>query len=75
MAVIGNLLRNACAFFMRRSFSYNALYSTVFNLYVQTLVANGNAAVEFFIEGTRSRAGKALMPKYGKYRENIDVFQ
>lgn len=65
MAVIGNMLREACAFFIRRSFNNDELYSTIFSQFVETLVVNGDAAIEFFIEGTRSRTGKCLAPKYG----------
>ncbi|KAK6638891.1 hypothetical protein RUM43_007161 [Polyplax serrata] len=65
MAIIGNLLRDACAFFIRRSFNNDELYSTVFTQYVQTLVTDGNGPVEFFIEGTRSRTSKSMFPKFG----------
>ncbi|KAL0269875.1 UNVERIFIED_CONTAM: hypothetical protein PYX00_007463 [Menopon gallinae] len=65
MAVVGKILRDSCAFFMRRSFTTDRLYATVFSQYVQTLVTNGDASIEFFIEGTRSRTAKSLVPKYG----------
>ncbi|EEB19015.1 Dihydroxyacetone phosphate acyltransferase, putative [Pediculus humanus corporis] len=65
MSVIGNLLRDSCAFFMRRSFNNDELYATIFNIYVQSLVIKNDSAIEFFIEGTRSRTSKSLPPKYG----------
>ena len=68
MSVIGNLLRDSCAFFMRRSFSNDELYATLFNIYVQSLVIKNDSAIEFFIEGTRSRTSKSLPPKYGMYK-------
>ncbi|XP_021933901.1 dihydroxyacetone phosphate acyltransferase isoform X2 [Zootermopsis nevadensis] len=65
MWLMGRLLRDSCAFFMRRSFGSDKLYWTAFSEYVQKLVVDGEAAIEFFIEGTRSRTAKSLMPKFG----------
>ncbi|XP_049858288.1 dihydroxyacetone phosphate acyltransferase isoform X1 [Schistocerca gregaria] len=65
MWLMGRLLRESCAFFMRRSFGKDKLYWTVFSEYVQKLVTDGDAAIEFFIEGTRSRTAKSLPPKFG----------
>jgi hypothetical protein len=66
MWLMGRMLRDCCAFFMRRSFGSDKLYWTVFSEYVQKLVTDGEAPIEFFIEGTRSRTAKSLMPKFGK---------
>jgi glycerone phosphate O-acyltransferase len=66
MWLMGRVLRDCCAFFMRRSFGSDKLYWTVFSEYVQKLVTDGEAPIEFFIEGTRSRTAKSLMPKFGK---------
>lgn len=52
-------------FFMRRSFAADPLYWACFSEYVQEIVGNGDQPLEFFIEGTRSRTGKALHPKVG----------
>ncbi|XP_070577208.1 dihydroxyacetone phosphate acyltransferase-like [Ptychodera flava] len=65
MAFVGKLLRNSGAFYMRRSFGSDKLYWAVFTEYVQKLVINGDAPVEFFVEGTRSRTAKSLPPKQG----------
>lgn len=62
--VLGELLRNGGAFFMRRSFKGNALYSTVFKEYVHSLMQRA-APMEYFIEGGRSRSGRLLPPKLG----------
>lgn len=67
MWLMGRLLRDCSAFFMRRSFSNDKLYWTVFDEYVKKLTSHGDAPVEFFIEGTRSRSAKSLMPKFGKF--------
>uniref|UniRef100_A0A9L0JIY1 Dihydroxyacetone phosphate acyltransferase n=1 Tax=Equus asinus TaxID=9793 RepID=A0A9L0JIY1_EQUAS len=65
MKVIGELLRMSGAFFMRRTFGGNKLYWAVFSEYVKTMLRNGYAPVEFFLEGTRSRSAKTLTPKFG----------
>jgi len=51
---------------MRRSFISDKVYWTVFSEYVQKLVTDGDSAIEFFIEGTRSRTAKSLSPRFGK---------
>lgn len=62
---MGSILRKTGAFFMRRSFSGDEFYWDIFKEYMYALVANYHIGVEFFIEGTRSRNFKALMPKIG----------
>jgi glycerol-3-phosphate O-acyltransferase len=64
MPVIGGLLRRGGAFFMRRSFKGNPLYTSVFNEYLHTLFSRG-FPVEYFVEGGRSRTGRMLQPKTG----------
>lgn len=64
MPLIGPLLRRGGAFFMRRSFKGNRLYSTVFNEYLHRLLSRGHP-VEYFIEGGRSRSGRMLAPRPG----------
>ena len=61
---VGGILRMGGAFFLRRSFSGNKLYSSVFNEYLNTLFNRGYS-VEFFPEGGRSRTGRLLPPKTG----------
>ena len=65
MAFISTILRASGAFFMRRSFGSDQLYWALFTEYVHTILINGDRPMEFFIEGTRSRAGKSLNPKFG----------
>ena len=62
--VIGPLLRRAGAFFMRRSFRDDPLYSAVFEEYLDRVFANG-FSVEYFVEGGRSRTGRLLPPRGG----------
>ena len=64
MPVVGSFLRRGGAFFLRRSFGGNALYSAVFNKYLGLMMARGHS-IEYFIEGGRSRTGRLLKPKTG----------
>jgi glycerol-3-phosphate O-acyltransferase len=61
---IGMLLRRGGAFFIRRSFQGDTLYPALVEAYIRKLLAEG-FTIEFFLEGGRSRTGKALPPKYG----------
>ncbi|MDQ7049687.1 MAG: glycerol-3-phosphate 1-O-acyltransferase PlsB [Enterobacterales bacterium] len=60
----GPLLRRGGAFFLRRSFGGNKLYTSVFNEYIYQLMDRG-IPLEFFLEGGRSRTGRLLPPKTG----------
>ena len=64
LPVVGPVLRKGGAFFARRSFRGNALYSAVFSEYMAKLVSGGYS-IEYFIEGGRSRTGRLLQPKSG----------
>lgn len=64
MPLIGGLLRRGGAFFMRRTFKGNPLYTAIFNEYLHTLFSRG-FPVEYFVEGGRSRTGRMLQPKTG----------
>jgi glycerol-3-phosphate O-acyltransferase len=61
---MGHIFRKCGAFFIRRSFKGEKLYSDVFNRYIKALLEEGHP-VEFFIEGGRSRNGKVTAPKTG----------
>ena len=64
LPVIGPILRSGGAFFMRRSFRDDPLYAAVFRRYFSLNLAKG-VAMEYFIEGGRSRTGRLLPPKPG----------
>jgi glycerol-3-phosphate O-acyltransferase len=64
LPVLGRLLRMGGAFFIRRSFRGNTLYTVVFTKYLAAIMARGHS-VEYFIEGGRSRTGRLLQPKTG----------
>lgn len=61
---MGPIFRHSGAFFMRRSFKGNPLYPMVFRTYLRHVMDEG-FPIEFFIEGTRSRTGKLLGPRFG----------
>ena len=73
LPVIGTILRKGGAFFARRSFRGNALYSAVFREYMAQLVAGGYS-IEYFIEGGRSRTGRLLPPKGGTLAMTVRGF-
>ena len=64
MPIVGSILRRGGAFFMRRTFRDNPLYAMVFDEYLHS-VFSGGFAVEYFVEGGRSRTGRTLNPKAG----------
>lgn len=61
---MGSILRKGGAFFMKRTFKNNPLYAHTFAAYVRTILQE-RIPMEFFIEGTRSRSGKLMLPKKG----------
>ncbi|OHU86103.1 MULTISPECIES: glycerol-3-phosphate 1-O-acyltransferase PlsB [Pseudoalteromonas] len=60
----GGIFRRSGAFFIRRSFAGNKLYSAVFKEYLSQLFIKGYS-VKFYTEGGRSRTGRLLPPKTG----------
>ncbi|KAI4214835.1 MAG: hypothetical protein LQ351_002548 [Letrouitia transgressa] len=64
LPVVGSFLQSAGAMWIRRSFGNDALYTTLVQSYIDTLLQNG-FNLECFIEGGRSRIGKLLSPKFG----------
>lgn len=74
MKFVGEMLRMSGAFFIRRSFGGDKLYWSVFSEYVKTMLKNGFAPIEFFLEGTRSRTSKSLTPKLGLLNIVMDPF-
>lgn len=73
MPIIGTILRGGGAFFIRRSFRGNELYSTVLFEYVAELVSRG-VPIEYFVEGGRSRTGRLLKPKPGMLAMTVRGF-
>nr|MDJ0833626.1 glycerol-3-phosphate 1-O-acyltransferase PlsB [Gammaproteobacteria bacterium] len=71
MPIIGRILKGGGAFFIRRSFRDNPLYSAILSEYVRELVQMG-VPIEYFIEGGRSRTGRLLKPKLGMLSMTVD---
>ncbi|EAS00429.1 male sterility protein (macronuclear) [Tetrahymena thermophila SB210] len=64
VTVVHHILRACGAFFTKRNQKENPLYKAIFYEYVQRLLMD-DCMLEFFVEGTRSRSGKMLHPKFG----------
>ena len=73
LPVIGRFLRKGGAFFIRRSFRGTGLYPIVFMKYVDVMMNRGHA-MEFFIEGGRSRTGRLLQPRTGMLSMTVRSF-
>jgi len=73
LPVLGRFVRMGGAFFLRRSFRALKLYATVFNEYLSRILAQGTA-IEYFIEGTRSRTGRLLEPKAGMLSMTVRAY-
>ncbi|GAA5865182.1 hypothetical protein JCM1840_003935 [Sporobolomyces johnsonii] len=74
MPIVGPTLAKCGAFFIRRTFGPDPLYSTVVKDYIEQLLANGKN-IECFIEGSRSRTGKLLPPKLGILKYVCDAVE
>ncbi|MCZ4373913.1 glycerol-3-phosphate 1-O-acyltransferase PlsB [Vibrio diazotrophicus] len=68
----GPIFRRGGAFFLRRSFKGNKLYSTIFREYLAELFSKGYS-VEYFSEGGRSRTGRLLTAKTGMLAMTIQA--
>ncbi len=69
---MGTIFRRSGAFFIRRSFGGDRLYTALLTQYIRALTSEGYTQ-EFFIEGGRSRSGKMLMPKIGLLWTYLDA--
>ena len=72
LPVVGGVLRRGGAFFMRRSFHGDRLYSAVFSEYLYQVFRRGHA-VEYFVEGGRTRTGRLLSARTGVLQMTIDA--
>jgi glycerol-3-phosphate O-acyltransferase len=72
MPIVGTLLRGSGAFFIRREWGDDLLYKTIVEEYIAILLAGGYN-LECFVEGTRSRLGKLLTPKFGVLKIVLDA--
>uniref|UniRef100_A0A915HUA6 Phospholipid/glycerol acyltransferase domain-containing protein n=1 Tax=Romanomermis culicivorax TaxID=13658 RepID=A0A915HUA6_ROMCU len=74
MEFMSEMLRKCGAYFIRRTFNDDEFYKALFTKYVQTQVINGDSTMAAFVEGTRSRTGKSLCPKYGFLSTILEPF-
>jgi glycerol-3-phosphate O-acyltransferase len=72
--VVGPLMRRAGIFFIRRAFKDNEVYKLVLRQYVDYLVEK-RFALEWYIEGTRSRSGKLMPPRLGLLAYVVDAYR
>ncbi|MGQ8366468.1 glycerol-3-phosphate 1-O-acyltransferase PlsB [Glaciecola sp. 1036] len=68
----GPIFRKSGAFFLRRSFGGNKVYTAVFREYLE-LLFNKGYSVKYFPEGGRSRTGRLLPPKTGMLAMTIQA--
>ncbi|XP_050438343.1 dihydroxyacetone phosphate acyltransferase isoform X2 [Adelges cooleyi] len=74
MKIMGNLLKQCGAFFLRRNKAFqNTVYRSALYAYVKHLLVYETAPLQFFIEGTRSRANKSIPPKFGLLKCIVDT--
>lgn len=73
LPLVGGLLRRGGAFFLRRTFAGNPLYTAVFNGYLKEILQRGHA-LEYFVEGGRSRTGRLLPPKGGMLAMTVHAY-
>ena len=69
---LGPIFRRVGAFFIRRQFGGDRLYSATVEAYIRRLIRDGHT-LEVFIEGGRSRSGKTLRPQLGLLSMVLDA--
>jgi glycerol-3-phosphate O-acyltransferase len=71
---MGALLRRTGIFFIRRSFKDDEVYKFVLRQYVDYLVEK-RFPLEWYVEGTRSRSGKLMPPRFGLLAYVVDAYR
>lgn len=72
LPVLGRLLRQCGAFFIRRSFRDDDLYRSVITHYIRLILLRGHP-LEFFLEGSRSRTGFLMPPRFGMLQVTLSA--
>jgi glycerol-3-phosphate O-acyltransferase len=72
--VMGNILKNGGLVFIRRAFQDNPVYKAVLRAYIDYLVEHG-LPLFWAIEGTRSRTGKLVPPRFGLMNWVLDAHE
>ena len=68
---LGALARRAGIIFLRRSFQDNEIYKATFRRYIDYLIAK-RFSLLWALEGTRSRTGKLLPPRFGLFNYVVE---
>jgi glycerol-3-phosphate O-acyltransferase len=71
---IGQVVRRAGVFFIRRTFRDDPVYKHTLAHYIDYLIEK-RFSLEWYIEGGRSRSGKLLPPKYGLLTNVVDAYR
>ncbi len=74
IAGVGYMARRSGAIFIRRSFQDNPLYKLVLREYLAYLLEK-RFPLTWSFEGTRSRVGKLMPPRYGMLKYTMDAMQ
>ena len=70
---LGTLARRAGTVFLRRTFTDDEIYKLVFKNYIDYLVEK-RFPLLWALEGTRSRTGKLMPPRYGLMNYVVDAY-
>lgn len=73
VAIFGSILKGLGAIFIKRSFNNELYTERNLNNYIEFVLTN-KIHFEVFIEGTRSRDGKLLLPKYGILKSLASIY-
>mgnify|MGYP001814907787 CR=1 FL=1 len=68
---LGALARRAGIIFLRRSFQDNEIYKATFRRYIDYLIGK-RFSLLWALEGTRSRTGKLLAPRFGLFNYVVE---
>jgi glycerol-3-phosphate O-acyltransferase len=72
---VSYLFKNSGAFFIKRTgLRFPKIYRAYLSEYIDYILQSGKN-IEFFIEGTRSRTGKVVPPKFGILKYIFESFQ
>ncbi|RLV90643.1 Glycerol-3-phosphate acyltransferase [Spathaspora sp. JA1] len=73
VTLVGEFLKKLGAIFIPRSFNNEAYTERNLNNVIEFLLVN-KVNFEVFVEGTRSRDGKLLLPKYGILKSLVHIY-
>lgn len=74
LPLLGRILRQCGAFFIRRSFRDDDLYRNIITQYLRQILSRGHP-LEFFLEGARSRTGFLMPARLGMMQVTLSAAQ